>query len=222
MTPPPSRQRYPTPNSHLEQATGARHPRAPHHSHCTKSVQHDYTGSRACVAPKRRRGSYLVVDESSYPNLAIHSLGSRAPAVGEGRSGGGQITGGAWAQGGVRGRFPVKTGSCLHEQSAWCGVLEGVYPPGASTTAGSNYAHTRQRVASTFRDTVASAPKIAPVWLGKSICHAHCAPQHQRSHLCGWGRASAMHNKSALHMGCTYTQLVCLPWAETASKGGHC
>ena len=73
---------------------------------------------------------------------------------------------------GVRGRFPVRTGSCLHEQSAWCGVLEGVYPPGASTTAGSNYAHTRQRVASTFRDTVASA--------------------HQRSHLCGWGRASAM------------------------------
>ena len=54
------------------------------------------------------------------------------------------------------------------------------------------------------------------------LSNAHCAPQHQRSDLGGWGRASAMHNKSALHMGCKYTQLVCLPWAETASKGDHC
>ena len=51
------------------------------------------------------------------------------------------------------------------------------------------------------------------------LSNAHCAPQHQRSNLSGWGRASAMHNKSALHMGCKYTQLVCLPWAKTASKG---
>ena len=41
----------------------------------------------------------------------------------------------------VMGHLVVRTGSCLHKQSAWSGVLEGVYPPGASTTSGSNYAN---------------------------------------------------------------------------------
>ena len=118
------------------------------------------TSRGACVRSPRRGAERVTWESMSARTPTPGGSSSRAPAVGEGRSGGGRITGGAWAQGGVRGRFPVRTGSCLHKQSAWGGVLEGVYPPGASTTAGSNYAHTRQRVASTFRDKVASERSI--------------------------------------------------------------
>ena len=39
------------------------------------------------------------------------------------------------------------------------------------------------------------------------LSDAHCAPQDQTSNLCGWGKASAMYNKSALHIGCKYNVL---------------
>ena len=46
------------------------------------------------------------------------------------------------------------------------------------------------------------------------------APQDHRLNLCGWGRASAMQNKSALHMGCKYSLYA---WVENkASKEDHC
>ena len=113
----------------------------------------------ASLALGRCRGSHLVADESPYPNLATLSRIKSACSRGGAQWRGEDNRWGMCSRG-VRGRLPVRTGSCLHEQSAWGGVLEGVYPPGASTTHGSNYAHTRQRVASTFRDKVASERAI--------------------------------------------------------------
>ena len=113
----------------------------------------------ASLALGRCRGSHLVADESPYPNLATLSRIKSACSRGGAQWRGEDNRWGMCSRG-VRGRLPVRTGSCLHEQSAWGGVLEGVYPPGASTTHGSNYAHTQQRVASTFRDKVASELSI--------------------------------------------------------------
>jgi hypothetical protein len=53
------------------------------------------------------------------------------------------------------------------------------------------------------------------------LSDAHCAPQDQTSNLCGWGKASAMYNKSALHIGCKYTDCMCLG-AEKESKEDYC
>ena len=101
------------------------------------------------------------------------------------------------------------------------GVLEGVYPPGASTTDGSNYANKVEGGIYFQRQSGSRAIYHMEGARQMHLSDAHCAPQDQTSNLCGWGKASAMYNKSALHIGCKYTDCMCLG-AEKESKEDYC